>query len=313
MNVPWSQVRKLNQWLRASGLHLESERTARAFIADNVPKHTCYEVPMATEGSRGDIVMAKVVYFPDLVGVVMHYLELYNAAKQLTWRIGKIPATGVWIKLGSHGGNSFKFVMQVANLEHPNSVHNTIPGSVFEAVETPANTETALGRYREQIVQLQQTQWTGRRLRAFFFGDYGFQTKCYRLSGSSDVRPCIHCLCPKKSMDTEPTSHPDANAEPRTLSALASDHKRFVAAGSVHSQVQKFSNALRPVILPVALEDVVIPTLHEEVLHQQLQFVMLYVQTGGDHVQADATYVQQTWQQTEAKRQQLTTRRECKK
>eukprot|EP00117_Sycon_ciliatum_P048343 scpid57219/ scgid34428/ len=312
MNLPWSQVRKLKQWLTASGLHLESERTARAFIADNVPKYTCGEVPMATKGCSGEIVMARMVYFPDLVAVVLHYLQLYDAAKQLTWRNGTIPATEVWIKLGGdHGGHSFKFVMQVANLEHPNSIHNTIPVCVFEAVDTPANIETALGRYREQIVQLQQTQWNGRRLRAFFFGDYDFQTKCYGLSGSSGVRPCIHCLCPKKSMDTEPTSRPDADAEPRTLSTLASDHKRFVAAGSVHSQVTKFSNALRPVILPVALEDVIIPTLQGGVLHQQLQFVMLYVQTGGDHVQTVAANVQQTWQQTEAKCQQLTTRRDC--
>eukprot|EP00117_Sycon_ciliatum_P000960 scpid48110/ scgid3364/ len=373
MNLPWSQVRKLKQWLTASGLHLESERTARAFIADNVPKYTCGEVPMATKGCSGEIVMARMVYFPDLVAVVLHYLQLYDAAKQLTWRNGTIPATEVWIKLGGdHGGHSFKFVMQVANLEHPNSIHNTIPVCVFEAVDTPANIETALGRYREQIVQLQQTQWNGRRLRAFFFGDYDFQTKCYGLSGSSGVRPCIHCLCPKKSMDTEPTSRPDADAEPRTLSTLASDHEKFVAAGSVHSQVKKFNNALRPVTLPVALEDVVIPTLHldlgiylwiydsfmaevllldlklaaeiapadtdrttftqlaglyvdlkavelelataeekREVLHQQLQFVMLYVQTGGDHVQTVAANVQQTWQQTEAKCQQLTTRRDC--
>ena len=69
--------------------------------------------------------MASMVFFPSLLEIVMHYLSLYDKQGSLTWRGDVIPEDQVWIKLGEdHGGGSFKFVMQVANLDHRNSLHN---------------------------------------------------------------------------------------------------------------------------------------------------------------------------------------------
>ena len=96
----------------------------------------------------------------------------------------------------------------------------------------------------------------------FFFGDYDFQTKCYGLSGSSGVRPCLHCLCPKRSMDSVPESRQPEEADVRTLGTLASDYAGFVAAGAIHNQAKRHNNVIRPVILPIPVEDVVIPVLH---------------------------------------------------
>lgn len=263
MNLPWSQVRKLKQWLRAFGVSLESERAARAFIAQSIPEYTCQELPMTKKD--GSVVMANCVYFPDLVAVVMHYLELYSAADQLTWHDGVIPESEIWLKLGGdHGGGSFKFVLQVVNTKKPNSISNTIPICVFDNVDSPANLEVALGRYRDQILSLNSgtSTWQERSFRVFFFGDYEYQTKCYGLSGSSGVRPCLHCLCPKKAMDEPHDSRQPTDSEPRSLEQLSSDYTRFSEAGGVLSQAKHFHNVIRPQILPVPLENVVIPVLH---------------------------------------------------
>ena len=93
----------------------------------------------------------------------------------------------LWIKLGGdHGGGSFKFVLQIVNVQRPNSLLNTIPICIFEAQDTPSNLETALGVYRDEVRDLQTTAtWKNKSFKLFFFGDYEYQTKAYGLSGSS--------------------------------------------------------------------------------------------------------------------------------
>ena len=260
LSLPWNQVRKLKRWLRSFGVTLESEETARAFIATHVPQYTARNVPMTRQ--NGEIVMTALVHFPDLVAVIMHYLELYYSCGKLGQHHA-IPEKEIWIKLGGdHGGGSFKFVFQVANVSNPNSLHNTIPVCVFEGPDNVSNLETAIGIYREHVVKLQETVWRGHKFVVFFFGDYELQTKSYGLSGSSGTRPCLHCLCQKKSMDTPPTERPPRDVTSRSLRALADDHSEFVAAGSIHANAKNFNNVLRPVILPVPVQNVVIPALH---------------------------------------------------
>ena len=261
LNLPWNKLRKLKQWMKAFGLQLESERQARHFIAQNVPEFTAHTLPMSQK--NGDIVMANCVYFPDLVALVTHYLDLLDSSQQLSWHGGVIPPTEIWVKLGGdHGGGSFKLVMQIANTVHPNSLTNTIPVCTYDTTDSPVNLEVALGRFRPQIEQLLSAKWKDRAFRLFFFGDYDFQTKCYGLSGSSGVRPCLHCLCPKRSMDSVPESRQPEEADVRTLATLASDYAGFVAAGAIHNQAKRHNNVIRPVILPIPVEDVVIPVLH---------------------------------------------------
>ena len=95
--------------------------------------------------------MANCVYFPDLVALVTHYLDLLDSSQQLSWHGGVIPPTEIWVKLGDHGGGSFKFVMQIANTVHPNSLTNTIPVCTYDSTDLPVNLEVAQGRFRPQI------------------------------------------------------------------------------------------------------------------------------------------------------------------
>ena len=48
---------------------------------------------------------------------------------------------------------------QIVNVPHPNGIRNTCVFSVFEAVDTVTNLHVALDRYKDQITELQKTQW----------------------------------------------------------------------------------------------------------------------------------------------------------
>ena len=60
---------------------------------------------------------------------------------------------------GDHGGGSFKMSYQVCNIEKPNSKENTIVFSVFEAKDCHPNLRIGLGRFKDQIDQLQASTW----------------------------------------------------------------------------------------------------------------------------------------------------------
>ena len=154
-------------------------------------------------------------------------------------------------------------MFQVANLEHPNSLKNTIPLCVFDCQDNPANLQIALGMYTAQVHDLQSTiTWKGKSFTVFFFGDYDYQCKSYGLSGPSGYRPCLHCLCPKKIRATPPHERPAEARQCRTLASLQQDHNRFITSGANISQAKHFNNAIRPIILPIPVCNVVIPALH---------------------------------------------------
>ena len=56
---------------------------------------------------------------------------------------------------GDKGHGSFKLNMQVVNVAHPNSIHNTRLLAVFEAGDSPANLHAALDQYQEQIQEME--------------------------------------------------------------------------------------------------------------------------------------------------------------
>ena len=61
LRLPWSQLRKLRQWLKGFGVKIESEYSMRSFIATTLPTYTALEVPMAKK--NGEVVMAPMVFF----------------------------------------------------------------------------------------------------------------------------------------------------------------------------------------------------------------------------------------------------------
>ena len=49
------------------------------------------------------------------------------------------PDNEIWVKVGDHGGGSFKTMLQVANLLHANSRKNTFLLSTVNCKDTPQN------------------------------------------------------------------------------------------------------------------------------------------------------------------------------
>ena len=67
-----------------------------------------------------------VVSISDLPTFVSNLLNQYQEKENLTWHNQSIPDDEIWIKIGGdHGGDSFKLVLEVANIENLNSKENT--------------------------------------------------------------------------------------------------------------------------------------------------------------------------------------------
>jgi len=78
----------------------------------------------------------------------------------LTWHDGTIPSCEVWVKLGGDKGHgSFKFNMQIVNVAHPNSIHNTCLLAVFKARSSTTNLHTALDQCQQHVEELQGMKW----------------------------------------------------------------------------------------------------------------------------------------------------------
>eukprot|EP00117_Sycon_ciliatum_P026615 scpid33635/ scgid5600/ E3 ubiquitin-protein ligase NRDP1; RING finger protein 41 &gt; E3 ubiquitin-protein ligase NRDP1; RING finger protein 41 len=258
LHMPWFQLRKLKVWLKDYGLHLESEGTMRQQLNEHLKVNIVAEDVPFVIGKTAEIEMRPMVALPDLVGTVHGYLDQLDSTEQLFWHAGVIPEDQIWVKVGGdHGGDSFKMSVQVCNVRHPNSIRNIIPFVVFAAKDSPANLATALQPFASQINLLSSTLWHGRSVRVLLFGDYEFQTQQYGLSGSSAVHPCLHCEATKTEFQ-----QPGATSNCRSLASLETCHSAFVAAGARLPDAKRFKNCIRPVILPIPIEDAIIPVLH---------------------------------------------------
>ena len=139
---------------------------------------------------------------------------------------------------------------------------NTIPICVFSAKDSPGNLQTALEMYRPQVEDLMGKIGNGKTIKVFLFGDYEYQCNNYGLSGPSGTRLCIHCLCTKKNMEVPAGEKLDGDTTPRTLETLKSDHTAFMAAGSRLAQAKSYNNVIRPCLLPIPVQNAIVPALH---------------------------------------------------
>lgn len=154
------------------------------------------------------------------------------------------------------------FLLQIANVQHPNTVKNTVPICIFKEKDTPGYLETALGMYQTQVEELMSASWRQKQIKVFFFRDYEFQCSNYGLSGASGTRPCLHCHSTKKDIELVRSERLGSDMAARTLTKLASDHQAFIAAGSKLAHAKKFNNVIRPCILPAPVHHVIVPALH---------------------------------------------------
>ena len=89
-----------------------------------------------------------------------YIITITNRSNRLTWHDGRIPFNEVWIKLGGDkGGSSFKMNFQILNVTNPNSVDNTCVFVAYQAGDSVHNLHIALDRYKDQVKDLQESEW----------------------------------------------------------------------------------------------------------------------------------------------------------
>ena len=91
-----------------------------------------------------------------IVHIIMNLT--YNTCSSpqgLTWHNGAIPSDERIKFGGDKGHGSFKFNLQLCNVDHPNSIKNTVLLSVFKAGVTIVNLHTCLDMYKEHVQEVQ--------------------------------------------------------------------------------------------------------------------------------------------------------------
>ena len=72
--------------------------------------------------NRGCLKKTPVASIDDLPVLVSNLLNQYQEKEKMTWHNQTIPDDEIWIKIGAdHRGDSFKLVLEVANVDNPNS------------------------------------------------------------------------------------------------------------------------------------------------------------------------------------------------
>lgn len=60
---------------------------------------------------------------------------------------------------GDKGGGTFKMVLQIVNVNHPNSPNNTCVFAIFDGPDSVANLTVLADRFQEQVNSLQSKEW----------------------------------------------------------------------------------------------------------------------------------------------------------
>ena len=82
-----------------------------------------------------------------------------------------------------------KFTMQIANTYKPNSKYNTFVVAMANVPDNHSNIIKWMSILEPELKQLANSEWDGKRVVIFDFGDYEFLTKIYGLSGAGGKHP----------------------------------------------------------------------------------------------------------------------------
>eukprot|EP00731_Ephydatia_muelleri_P011462 Em0006g356a len=218
-------------------------------------------ISTSTEKGGEEIKGAPLIYIPELVAKIVHLLEENERTRRLTWHEGFIPASEVWIKIGGDkGGGTFKMNFQIVNIATPNSVHNTCVFCCFAAGDSVTHLHAALDRFKDQVEHLNGMKWRQYTIKIFTCGNFEFLSKMYGLSGASGCYPCPYCIIHSEMMATPLSVR--GHAAQRTLETMRADHQRYVSAGSIKRDAQKFYNCISPPIFDIPVSQVCPPGLH---------------------------------------------------
>ena len=109
-----------------------------------------------------------VAYIDDIPQFVRHLLAQLEENDKLSRHNDVIPEDEIWVKIGGdHGGDSFKLMLQIANVENSHSRKSTFLITIVNCKDTPQNIRRVLNRYKRQVTQLQEMNWNGKKVACF--------------------------------------------------------------------------------------------------------------------------------------------------
>ncbi len=158
------------------------------------------------------------------------------------------------------GQKTFKFCLEVVNLNKPNSTNNTVILACSEATDLYTNLVTMLERFVGPLKDLMQSQYKGKSFKLSGAGDIDLINKAEGMAGGNPKHPCYKCEISRPEMQL-----PRSDREPsrkRTLKNLAENYKNFEKAGLKKSIQSQFFNVIHPPILPIEPDDWATPVLH---------------------------------------------------
>ena len=165
---------------------------------------------------------------------------------------------------GDHGGGSFKMTYQIANVNNPNKLDNTIIFSIFEAKYTRENLRLCLERFRAHIAKLQTLTWSdSKKLRLFMFGDYEFFSSMYGISGAAGRHPCLWCEVTSEQMQHTKCVKENIMPSKRTLQNLQQHHDAFMyKCNNKLSLAKTVYNVMDDIFFEIPSDQVCLPGLH---------------------------------------------------
>ena len=131
---------------------------------------------------------------------------------------------------------------------------------VFEAKDFYTNLAIIAKLFHEDIKNLKQMVWNGKRIRVYAFGDYAFLCEVYGLSGAASKFPCLWCTCSNQEIQEPRSDRPEQPL--RTIKSIKENFKQFQINGSKKQLVSDFMNAIHEPLWPVSISRVCPPYLH---------------------------------------------------
>eukprot|EP00057_Strongylocentrotus_purpuratus_P034143 XP_794084.3 PREDICTED: uncharacterized protein LOC589347 [Strongylocentrotus purpuratus] len=257
-SLSWRKLRRLKSWLKDRRISTGNEKEVRKLQDHAIKDNITGEWLPLQQGSSDTAIEIKetpVVAVNSLSALVQDLLEEYDQLGELTWHEDHIPEGEIWLKVGGDkGGGTFKMMIQVANVNRPNSLHNTRVIMLFPGSDSTFNLDVSLETIRCQIADLESMSWRGKTMKVFAFGDYEYLTRMYGLTGPNGRHCCLYCEMPKKDFADPPMTVP----RQRSLQTLKESLSHFKTCGIPKESV----NVIRDPFFDIPINRVCPPGLH---------------------------------------------------
>ncbi|XP_070546861.1 uncharacterized protein [Ptychodera flava] len=229
IGLSWNSLRKLRRWFKEWKIKLNSEGRDREkaklrqyqLISKSLPFHFIVKGPDGKQST--EIRLEPCVAIRDVTAAVIDRLDHLERLNKLV-EFPSLPPDQIILKFGGDkGSGTMKSVFQICNVDHPNSVENTVIWNIFCAADTPSNTRLAYGINGDQINEIDGYVWKGKQIVTHLSGDYLYLAMMYGLSGASGKYFCLWCLVTSTEAALPPEQQ---DIQPRTLEQIKEDHRK---------------------------------------------------------------------------------------